>query len=59
MQFQLAEITRKEFIAKCEQIDDQIIAKLKTLDQNVLDNVEEYKFLHNGLKIIKIQKDEK
>jgi hypothetical protein len=55
----LAEITRKEFIAKCEQIDDQIIAKLKTLDQNVLDNVEEYKFLHNGLKMIKIQKDEK
>jgi hypothetical protein len=29
------------------------------LDKNVLDNVEEYRFFENGLKMVKIEKDER
>ncbi len=44
VEFKLGNITRKQYIQKCDNIDDGVIAKLRTLDKTVLDNVEEYKF---------------
>ncbi len=44
VEFKLGDISRKQYIEKCNKIDDGVIAKLRGLDKTVLDNVEEYRF---------------
>ncbi len=44
VEFKLGNITQKQYIEKCNKIDDGVIEKLKMLDSTVLDNVDEYRF---------------